>query len=374
MISLIWNCQGAASKDFCRTLKHFVRIHNPSIVCLLEPKVSGAHANSICASFGFPEWIRVEAIGFSGGIWVLWKNNVTLDIIQTHPQFLAVQVNEVGLEPWALSFVYGSPNLQLRRKLFAELSCRNLNLQGPWLSVGDYNSVTCQGEVSNPDTFNHSRYVDFSEWIFREGLLDLGYTGAPFTLMRGVNSSTFRGARLDRALANIEWRLRFPEAQVQHLSMVASDHSPLLVNTCISASSHLNHRMRFKFNAAWTTHPKFQDFIGQMWSTTGELESEKKSVAEALQAWNRNVFGNIFQRKNRTLARLKGVQRCLCTKVTPNLLRLERKLREELENTLYQEELLWYQRSREEWIRGTGIPAFTTQPLWLRTATGKFPN
>lgn len=33
-----------------------------------------------------------------------------------------------------------------------------------------------------------------------------------------------------------------------------------------------------------------------------------------------------------------------------DLIRLERKLRKELQSTLQHEELLWYQRSREEWI------------------------
>lgn len=62
MIFMTWNCQGAASKPFRRALKMFVRMYNPAIVCLLEPKVSGDQANSICSSFGFEEWIRVGRV------------------------------------------------------------------------------------------------------------------------------------------------------------------------------------------------------------------------------------------------------------------------------------------------------------------------
>ncbi|XP_019186538.1 PREDICTED: uncharacterized protein LOC109181240 [Ipomoea nil] len=204
MISLIWNCQGAASGAFRRTFNQFVRLHKPAIVCLLEPKVSGSQANGICSCFGFSEWVRIEAIGFSGGIWLL-------------------------------SVVYGSPNMQLRRKLFADLSSQDLGLQGPWLSVGDFNSVLKKEEVSNSDTFNTARCTDFSDWIFREGLIDLGFTGSPFTWMRGINTTTFKGARLDRALANGDWRIRFPEARVEHLPMIASDHCPLLIDTCASS-------------------------------------------------------------------------------------------------------------------------------------------
>lgn len=63
---LIWNCQGAVSHVFRRTLKQHLRDYNPSIACLLEPKVSGTQANDICFSLDFNEWLRVEAFGFSG--------------------------------------------------------------------------------------------------------------------------------------------------------------------------------------------------------------------------------------------------------------------------------------------------------------------
>ncbi|XP_019171541.1 PREDICTED: uncharacterized protein LOC109167085 isoform X2 [Ipomoea nil] len=103
-------------------------------------------------------------------------------------------------------------------------------------------------------------------------------------------------------------------------------------------------------NFAWTTHPKFQELVDQSWEPNEELEANKASLAAALQAWNKDVFGNIFQKKKGMLARIDGIQRSLCFKATYNLLRLERRLRPELEDILFQEELLWYQRSREDWI------------------------
>ncbi|XP_019156867.1 PREDICTED: uncharacterized protein LOC109153452 [Ipomoea nil] len=213
-------------------------------------------------------------------------------------------MGEGSLEPWFLSVVYGSPNLQLRRRLFSDLSSQIFGIQGPWMSVGDYDTAASRSEVSNLETFNLSRCSEFNDWIFREGLIDLGFTGSSFTWMRGVNTTTFK----------------------------------VLTGK------------KFKFNYAWTTHPKFMDLIRQYWIPGGDLEANTETTATALQDWNRSVFGNIFQRKNCILSRINGVQRSLCIKATPNLLRLERKLQMELEETLYQEEVLWYQRSRDEWI------------------------
>ncbi|XP_019160870.1 PREDICTED: uncharacterized protein LOC109157416 [Ipomoea nil] len=223
---LSWNCQGAASASFRRILKQFLRLHKPSLVCLFESKVSGAQANEICSSFGFDEWIRVESVGYSGGIWLFWNDTLSIEILYTHPQFISFQVTEIGSLPWLMSAVYGSPNLALRRRLFADLSGQFFEPQGPWLTVGDFNSITNRSEVNGSESFTLSRCSAFNSWIFREGLVDLGYSGSIYTWMRGIDTPSFKGARLDCALCNIEWNLRFSAASVTHLPMIGSDHSP----------------------------------------------------------------------------------------------------------------------------------------------------
>lgn len=224
-----WNCQGAASTSFRRSLKFLIRVHDPNIVCLLKPKVSCYHAHKKYIAIGFDERLRVEAVGFSGGIWVLWKANIHLEVLHTHPQFVVLQVCHINASPWLLFVVYGSPNQALRRKIFSDLSQQTLNLQGAWVLVGEYNSVVNRDETNCTDSFLSSRFADFQEWIFREGLMDLGYTGPRFTWMRGCGSPTFKAARLDRALCNIDWRIRFLDAEVLHLPIVNSDHALLLV-------------------------------------------------------------------------------------------------------------------------------------------------
>lgn len=71
MSIIIWNVNGAASWDFMRTVKGIIRTQNPDILELLETRVSGIKANFIYMKLGFTEWIRVEALGYSGGIWLL---------------------------------------------------------------------------------------------------------------------------------------------------------------------------------------------------------------------------------------------------------------------------------------------------------------
>jgi hypothetical protein len=44
-----------------------------------------------------------------------------------------------------------------------------------------------------------------------------------------VAGGSFCRVRLDRALATIDWCLRFPETKVRHLTAAASDHGPILL-------------------------------------------------------------------------------------------------------------------------------------------------
>ncbi|XP_031095268.1 uncharacterized protein LOC115999567 [Ipomoea triloba] len=341
--------QGAVSRTFRRTLKQYCRDFSSNIICLLEPKTSGNQANNICFGLGFDEWVRIEAVGFSGGIWVLWNLPLKVVVMNKHSQFINLQVEEQNVTPWALTVVYGSPNMALRRDLFANLSFQDLNPLSQWLVCGDFNSAVSINETSNTNHFNFARCSDFRSWIFRESLVDLGYTGAKFTWMRGINSSTFKGARLDRALCNTQWRINYPEAIVNHLPMANSDHSPLVITT--TPRSKAGGPARFRFNMAWSMHKDFLNCIRNAWIPDRELEVNKTSVAKALTAWNTNTFGNVFQRKKQLLARIRGIQKSLSQRATTNLIKLERRLRNQLDDALLQEEIIWYQRSREEWLR-----------------------
>lgn len=146
--------------------------------------------------------------------------------MHTTPQFILLRVNYGLLEPWYVSFVYGSLTPYLRRKLWLELPHDNLIQGFPWISVGDFNAIA-SGENSSS---NHNRQCShFVEWIFQEGLVDLGFSGTRYTWMKGVNENTFRGACMDRALANVTWCNRFPEARVSYLPKSHSNHVPLLI-------------------------------------------------------------------------------------------------------------------------------------------------
>lgn len=228
MIIMTWNCQGACSSEFIRAAHLFINTHRPDVLALLETKVAGEKANEVCKQLGFSSWVRVEALGFSGGIWIIWNDKVNIRIRYTHPQFVALDVIQPVME-WSMVIVYASPDGVLRKRLWRDLSKDDLGLYKEWLAVGDFNSVLSSDEVSSPGNFNERRSKGIKEWIFSEGLLDPGFSGPTFTWTRGKDGQNFRGARLDRALCTPEWLDKFPHLKVKHLPALKSDHSPILL-------------------------------------------------------------------------------------------------------------------------------------------------
>ncbi|XP_019172990.1 PREDICTED: uncharacterized protein LOC109168419 [Ipomoea nil] len=344
-----WNCQGAASSGFRRALHMLVRKHEVDVVGLLEPRISGNSADKACKSFGFENWIRVEAVGFSGGIWILWNDGVRVEIVATNPQYILTRIGKNNKNFGIVSFVYGSPSSCYRKKLWEGLSTDNFHMHEGWLAVGDFNAVTCMEDVSNQQNFSNHRCVGMNEWIFKEGLIDMGFVGPRFTWTRGRESTTFTGARLDQALCNLDWITQHPGTKVSHITRVCSDHSPLLIE--LGRKMETPKGPGFLFQAAWTIHEGFRQVTEDCWDCDKPIMENIHSMQAGYEEWNTVVFGNIEKRKRKLMSRIDVIQRAMGCQPTNGLIKLERKLRSELEETLHQEEIKWLQKSKEDWIQ-----------------------
>ena len=133
----VWNCQGAASKSFFRTFKHFVPEHRPQVVVLVEPRIAGTRADNFIKKSAFQFSYRIEAQGFSGGIWILWNDLVEIQIIGTHFQFIHMKVKPIGnVKEFYFTTVYGSPNSLSRKELWRDLQLLSQMISDPWILAG----------------------------------------------------------------------------------------------------------------------------------------------------------------------------------------------------------------------------------------------
>ena len=348
---MVWNVQGAGSRAFVAALKEIVRVNKPNVITLVETHMGGAQADHIATVLGYSGHTRVDAQGFSGGIWVYWKPElVTVEPIIKHAQHITMNITRVGATPWYFSAIYASPDPTKRKELWEELENFARTHNKPSLLAGDFNETRFSSERSCSSHETTRRAMKFNEWIDDLDLMEVEFSGAAHTWSRGTSESTYKSARLDRALCNSEWGLRFEKAQVKHLPAVQSDHCPIVISPNGFIPLQTSTRP-FKFQAAWMSHEQFQTFLSANWQTEEPLGVALQDLAQKLQNWNKEVFGNIFHQKRHLMARLAGIQKSLSIKVDKGLIKLEAKLRRELDDVLEREETLWFQKSRIEWLK-----------------------
>uniref|UniRef100_A0A2N9J763 CCHC-type domain-containing protein n=1 Tax=Fagus sylvatica TaxID=28930 RepID=A0A2N9J763_FAGSY len=223
---------------------------------------------------------------------------------------------------WLLSTIYASPHRSECRILW-----ENLNI------------------VAGGNSPSNSRMAEFRNCINACNMIDLGFSGPKFTWSNCHDINSLIMEWLDRAFANPNWRILFPEASVSHLTQTHSDHCPLLLTLCPIIPRSLPRP--FRFENIWLSHSDFPKIVEQTWAVPAtNLSVTFDTFATLVSNWSKLVFGNIFHRKNRILARLNGAQCALAANPSKSLFRIEKDLREDYFHILKIEEDFWSLKSR----------------------------
>ncbi|XP_074292463.1 uncharacterized protein LOC141619337 [Silene latifolia] len=347
---MVWNIQGTGSKNKIKALKEVISIYKPTIIALVEMHMDDTNADKIRRVIGYDGHSRVDANGFSEGICIYWKPEiVTVNIVTEHQQFITIKMSRNRSFPWLFSAVYASPDPTNRKELSVELETLVRQNDKPWLLAGDFDKTRNLNERHGGNSSMARRCAVFNNWIENCDLIELAFTGSAHTWARGNNVETRQSARLDRALCNTDWGSMFEEAMVKHLPTYQSDHCPLSISPNGFAPL-ASVQKPFKFQATWMTHENFSEYVQENWPVVGDFPNRLKVLSEKLQDWNKKEFGNIFRQKIILLARIEGCQRELSIARNGGLIKLEAKLRKVLDEVLEREELLWYQKSRVDFI------------------------
>ncbi|XP_074298539.1 uncharacterized protein LOC141629436 [Silene latifolia] len=304
---MVWNVQGPGNNRKISAIKEVVRTYKPTVLALVETHMGDDHATKLEDILVYKGQSRVSAIGFSGGMWVYWNLEVVyVTPVTHHQQYITLEVARQGELPWFFSAVYASPDPTNRRVLWSELEEFARANNRPWLLTRDFNETRSLSERHGGDYNMARRCAIFINWIENCELIKLAFLGSAHTWARGNSVEIRQSARLDRALCNGDWGSLFEDAM---------------------------------------------EFVDQNWPSSGEFPVRLDGLSEKLQSWNSEIFGNIYKRKKSLIARIGGYQKELSIARRTNYIKLEAKLRKELDEVLAQEEILWYQKSRLKFIK-----------------------
>ncbi|XP_026416958.1 uncharacterized protein LOC113312421 [Papaver somniferum] len=164
----------------------------------------------------------------------------------------------------------------------------------PWVLIGDLNFTMNDYETHNSvNRPHHARHV--RNFVQQLGLVDLGYSGSDTTWSNHRQGDDHVSVRLDRALVNNLRINNYTASYLQHLVLISSDHSPIMLHTIPS----FNKKSPFKLYKCWFQVPSCKTTINQSWhhqfmgSSLYQFSSKLKYTRSELQRWKKLHFGNI---------------------------------------------------------------------------------
>ncbi|XP_010451890.1 PREDICTED: uncharacterized protein LOC104734083 [Camelina sativa] len=262
------------------------------ILALFETHAGGENASRICCGLGFENSFRVDAVGQSGGLWLLWRSdNGEVTIIESSEQYIVATIQN-GDELLNLVVVYTAPSVSRRSGLWDKLREVIEALEGPIVVGGDFNTIVRIDERSGGNGRLSPDSLEFGDWIQRLSLIDMGFLGNKFTWRRGRTENNFIAKRLDRVLCCAHSRLKWQDASVTHLPFLALDHAPLYLQLCPDVVRDASRRP-FRFEAAWLKHPSFKDLLVASWDVQLKTPEALIALQVTLKKWNRDVFGDV---------------------------------------------------------------------------------
>ena len=187
----------------------------------------------------------------------------------------------------------------------------------------------------------------FSEAITDSELQDLGYLGNEFTWERSRGSPTWIQERLDRGLANQDWRAMFPAATVTVLEASTSDHLPILLE--LKRKLYVPKTHRFHFENMWIKEEQCRQLVQKGWQVTGgrTILEKMEYVCMKLDEWGGGKLKEMrckIQEYRREMKKFRS-RRDIYGVGKYN------EARWEYMKLLEQKEVYWKQRAKQFWLK-----------------------
>lgn len=286
-----WNCRGMG-KDLDNSTKmeylaRFMRSTSAQITFVSETRTSRYSSSHVNSRFNSLDSFVVPSDGRSGGLWLLWSDDVLLSVkFFSHYMILALVVDRTSNVEFALACVYGDPHHCHTKMIWDQVSSFvNDNLGKPVICLGDLNDIMCDEDTTSINV-NKYRMRAFNSYIKQCGLFDLGFSGPAYTWTNMRFSSKPIFERLDRCIANAEWCDVYLNTNVFNLPIIhsLSDHAPILITT---ESQVRRPKLNFKFENWWTFEEDFQGIAKNAWASTvnKSFHARTTNLAGTLKRW-----------------------------------------------------------------------------------------
>jgi len=230
------------------------------------------------------------------------KNHIDLEVLET------------GSDKWRFTGIYGEPQSDLKYKTWERMEWLKDqdNEQLPWLYVGDFNEILFHHEKEGGSR-SQSCLDLFKGALEVYELDDLGFSGDIFTWRnKQTIGNTHIRERLDWAVANAGWRMKFPLMHVKNGDPYHSDHRTVVVLT-ETLPQRKGSGGGFNFEASWIQAEGCPKVIEEAWESSSgadcSLRESIRGMAASLKDWSVNVLGDLEKRLKKAKKELEKWRR-----------------------------------------------------------------
>ncbi|XP_056690122.1 uncharacterized protein [Spinacia oleracea] len=175
----LWNVRGACRKDFFPAVWSIIEEQHPHVFVLFETQSDDYRAKEVMFQLKFNDYRVIPPNDKRGGIWLLWKYEVYLVLFTAETSHFHVLFHFKNIQQEVLVTGMHAPSVPgMRHQLWR----------------------------------NQSR--DFTNFVDAAGLIDLGFSGCPFTWTNARDGIEMIKERLDRALASPKLLDLFPQTKL----------------------------------------------------------------------------------------------------------------------------------------------------------------
>ena len=332
-----------------------MRDQAPTTCFLMETRLDREGFNKHCRELPFPNKFIIKKPYGGGGLALIWKNEVKMEVINFTNNHILARVEEEDGFVWMLTCFYGWPKACQKPQSWALLNHLRSIVDGPWCCVDDFNAILHSSEKKSKYPPQFKQMDDFRNLLDDCRLADLGFVGYPYAWNNKRPGLENTQERLDRVVANTGWREKFHASSVLHLFSHAFDHRPLL----LLAKSDLRHRGKstrsFRFEEAWLMRADCEEVITEAWGSVDSLDSGlrciKKKISRCgsiLQAWGASDTNPDVAEIKRVQKKVEELSMAELTEANKSEFLVASKI---LDDLLLKQEFYWAQRSRVAWLK-----------------------
>ncbi|CAN1331463.1 hypothetical protein LINPERPRIM_LOCUS35331 [Linum perenne] len=125
-------------------------------------------------------WTPCEAHCLDLALW--WVGNIRVNVLSCNDFYVDLAINEE--KSFFLSCVHAPNDPRGRATLWDHLGSLRSNAEDMWVVIGDFNAITNNNEKLGGRELSYETLRPFNDFIFNNGLLDMGYKEHKYTRMK----------------------------------------------------------------------------------------------------------------------------------------------------------------------------------------------